>query len=262
MCRAIGEAVVQLREMKRYRRDGAHSYALGTFCVLELLTRRPAEALRVVLDPGAVDSPGGLLVARAAEEAGVPLDVDARVPAALTPKGNVHAVAAFEKFVADPDPASDHVVLVRPADFGNLGTVVRTMAGLGCNDLVLVPPAADLFDPRVVRASMGALFGLRSGVVADLATYAAAGTHRLFVFRTGAGATLDAAEFTRPAALVFGPESSGLLPGDLPTTGAAGPGAVVGLAIPQSPAVDSYNLAVSVALGVWELRRQTGGLPT
>lgn len=253
---------MQLRGMKRYRRDDGHSYALGTFCVLELLARRPADALRVVLDPGAVDSPGGLLVRRAAERAGVPLDVDARVPATLSRKGNVHAVAAFEKFVDPPDPASDHVVLVRPADFGNLGTIVRTMAGLGCADLVVVPPAADLFDPQVVRASMGSVFGLRSAVVPDLATYAAAGTHRLFVFRTDAAVALDLAGFTRPAALVFGPESSGLLPADVPTDGPAGPAAVVGLTIPQSPAVDSYNLATSVALGVWELRRQTGALPS
>lgn len=253
---------MRLRDMRRYRRDDGHSYALGTFCVLELLTRRPAQALRVVLDPGAVDSPGGRLVVQAAEQAGVPLDVDARVPAALTRKGNVHAVAAFEKFVAAPDPAADHVVLVRPADFGNLGTIVRTMAGLGATDLVVVPPAADLFDPQVVRASMGSVFGLRSAVVPDLATYAAPGTHRLFLFRTGAGAVLDTVGFTRPAALVFGPESSGLLASDLPPAAAAGPRAAVGVAIPQASTVDSYNLATSVALGVWELRRQTGGLPS
>jgi TrmH family RNA methyltransferase len=257
---------MQLREMKRYRRGDGHSYALGTFCVLELLHRRPELALRVVLDPGAVDTEGGRLVRRAADRANVPLDVDARVPAALSRKGNVHALAAFEVFDDPPDAGSDHVVLVRPADFGNLGTIIRTMAALGLADLVLVSPAADLFDPQVVRASMGAVFGLRSAIVGDLTHYATRWPHQLCLFAhqtlfgTAAPSRLDAVGFTRPAALVFGPESSGLLPADLPPTGVLASRGV-GVAIPQDPAVDSYNLAVSVALGLWELRRQSGALP-
>ncbi len=247
---------MRLREMRRYRRDDPHSYALGTFCVLELLARRPGQALRVVLDPAAADSPGGVLVRAAAARAGVPLDVDERVPAALGRKGNVHAVAAFTKYESPPDPAADHVVLVRPADFGNLGTIVRTMRGLGTDDLVLVPPAADLFDPLVVRASMGSLFGLRFAVVEDLTAYARAYPRPLFAFRSDAATPLPATAFRRPAALVFGPESSGLLAADLPATLE-----VSGVAIPQAGAVDSFNVAVSVALGLWEFRRLTGSLP-
>ena len=53
-----------------------------------------------------------------------------------------------------------HVVLVNPADMGNLGTVARTMAGFGFGELAVVTPAADVFHPKTVRASMGALFRL------------------------------------------------------------------------------------------------------
>lgn len=247
---------MRLREMRRYRRDDPHSYALGTFCVLELLDRAPEHALRVVLEPSAESTPGARLVRAAAERAGVPVDSDARVPAALSSKENVHAVAAFAKYETPVAPGGDHVVLVRPADFGNLGTVVRTMRGLGAGDLVLVPPAADLFDPRVVRASMGALFGLRFTVVADLASYADAFDRPLYAFRSDAARPLSTAAFTRPAALVFGPESSGLLDSDVPPTSR-----LTSVAIPQDPAIDSFNLATSVALGLWELRRSTGSLP-
>lgn len=247
---------MRLREMRRYRRDDPHSYALGTFCVLELLDRAPEHALRVVLEPSAESTPGARLVRAAAERAGVPVDSDARVPAALSSKENVHAVAAFAKYEAPVGPGGDHVVLVRPADFGNLGTVVRTMRGLGAGDLVLVPPAADLFDPRVVRASMGALFGLRFSVVADLTSYADAFDRPLYAFRSDAARPLPTAAFTRPAALVFGPESSGLLDSDVPPASR-----LTSVAIPQDPAIDSFNLATSVALGLWELRRSTGSLP-
>ena len=43
---------------------------------------------------------------------------------------------------------------------GNLGTIIRTMAGFGFANLVLIRPAADVFDPKTVRASVGTVFRL------------------------------------------------------------------------------------------------------
>ena len=51
-----------------------------------------------------------------------------------------------------------HVALVCPSDMGNLGTILRTLRGFGIRDLALVGNGADVWNPKVVRASMGALF--------------------------------------------------------------------------------------------------------
>lgn len=48
-------------------------------------------------------------------------------------------------------------------DPGNLGTMIRTTAWFGGNTLLLSADSVDVFNPKVVRSSMGALFSLRIG---------------------------------------------------------------------------------------------------
>lgn len=54
---------------------------------------------------------------------------------------------------------ANHVVLVNPGILGNMGTIIRTMLGFNYTNLAIIRPG-DVFDPRVVRASMGALFNI------------------------------------------------------------------------------------------------------
>lgn len=50
------------------------------------------------------------------------------------------------------------VALVSPQDAGNVGTILRTMDGVGADVLFLLEGGVELYHPSVVRSSMGALF--------------------------------------------------------------------------------------------------------
>jgi TrmH family RNA methyltransferase len=52
------------------------------------------------------------------------------------------------------------VVLDRPQDPGNLGSLIRTADAVGAAGVVILEPAVDPFDPKAIRASMGSLFNL------------------------------------------------------------------------------------------------------
>src|SRR5690606_22589389 len=52
------------------------------------------------------------------------------------------------------------VVFDRPANPGNLGTVIRSCDALGAHGLVITGHAVDLYDPETIRASVGTLFAL------------------------------------------------------------------------------------------------------
>lgn len=52
------------------------------------------------------------------------------------------------------------VVAYQVRDPGNLGSIIRTADAAGATAVVVVEPAVDLYDPQVVRATMGSLFGL------------------------------------------------------------------------------------------------------
>lgn len=61
------------------------------------------------------------------------------------------------------------LVLDRLQDPGNVGTLIRTADAVGAAGVVLIEPAADPFDPKTVRGSMGSVFNLTIVQTADAA---------------------------------------------------------------------------------------------
>jgi 23S rRNA (uridine2479-2'-O)-methyltransferase len=98
-----------------------------------LLERADAVALDPELLADLADKPGAELVAVAA----LPPDDLSRIP-----------------------PGGPVVVLDRPSDPGNIGTVVRSADAFGASGVVVAGHAADPYDPKAVRASTGSLFAI------------------------------------------------------------------------------------------------------
>ena len=124
--------------------------------------------------------------------------------------------AVFSKFEDALVQGAPHVVLHHPSDQGNVGTILRTALGFGVEDVALIRPCVDVFDPRVVRSSMGSLFSLRVKVYEDFDAYLAEHPDRmLYPFMLDGSRSLpDVLAEPVPNAwtLVFGNEGSGLPP--------------------------------------------------
>jgi len=109
------------------------------------------------------------------------------------------------------------------------------------NNLVIIRPAADIFHPDTIRASMGALFGINFELFDDINRYLEVfSIHNQYLFMTEGQDTLDGVSFSPPYSLVFGSEPSGLPPrySELGNT----------VRIAQSGRVDSLNLAISASI--------------
>ncbi|MBR5743111.1 MAG: TrmH family RNA methyltransferase [Clostridia bacterium] len=228
--------------LKKYRKEDAYSYTLGSFPTYELINASPERCERVLYDPGFTGKDD---LIREAAKRGIPSFEDPKSIARISDKGNVRAVGVFRK--GEPETLSSrcHAVLVNPSDMGNVGTILRTAAGFGGVDVALIAPCADLYDPKTVRASMGALFRVRAAVFPSFEEYAAAYPERLFYpfMLEGSESLRDAEKPEGDFSLVFGNEASGH-PDSFRTIGKT-------VRIPMTPAVDSYNLAVSVAIGLY-----------
>lgn len=144
------------------------------------------------------------------------------------------------------------VVLVGVSDPGNAGTLVRSAAAAGADLVVVTRGSVDAYNPKVVRASAGAIFQLR--LVVDAALEAAlAHLGNLGVKRWGTAARGDSdysdADLSVPSAIVLGNESRGL-PERIP-------GGVDGwIAIPMSGQVESLNVGVAGSILLFEAARQ------
>ena len=102
----------------------------------------------------------------------------------------------------------------RIGDPGNMGTLLRAAAAFGAAAVVAAPASVDLFGPKTVRASMGAVFGLPLYQDVDLGEVVTRlGGPRVYGLVAHGGAALSGAELRRPAILCVGAERAGLSPG-------------------------------------------------
>ncbi|MEO5952623.1 MAG: TrmH family RNA methyltransferase, partial [Chloroflexia bacterium] len=233
------------------KKEFEHSYTFGVFPTLELIEHRRSAAVKVLVSEAGLKNKGVAKLEELCERHTIPFEVNSKAVERLAPRENSFAIGVFRKYAGKLDPKSDHVLLVNPSDMGNLGTIIRTMLGFNVTNLGIIRPAADIFDPRVARASMGALFSLNheyfDNYEAYSATYAAP-PRALYPFMTNGNQPLSNTHFSHPNTLIFGNESSGL-PDSYRTIGHT-------ITISHGNKIDSLNLTIAVALGLYEANKK------
>jgi TrmH family RNA methyltransferase len=228
---------------RRYQKGADCSYALGVFPTFELLKHRPAEATGVWLRSLGERNEGVAQIRQRCQRLGIPCEVDDRLMERLAPMENCYALGAFRLYHAPLHTTAPHLLLVHPDDLGNLGTIARTMVGFGWFDLAIVRPAPDLFHPKAIRASMGAIFQLRIQYFPNFQNYNQAFPRPLFPFCTNGDVDLCDAHFPSSCTLAFGHEGAGL-PQEVTRLGS-------GVRIRFLPTVDSLSLPVSVGIALY-----------
>src|SRR5690606_28104866 len=127
----------------------------------------------------------------------------------LSDKENCFVIAEFRKFENRLNTNDNHIVLVNPSNAGNLGTIMRTMVGFEILNLVIIKPAVDIFDPKCIRASMGAIFHLNFIHYDSFLDYYNANKNRSFYpFMLQASSSLSNMEIKEPYSLIFGNEAT------------------------------------------------------
>lgn len=231
--------------LKAYSAELPYSYAPGVFPSLQLMQNAPQRAQRLLLSERAQGE--GIEKLRAlCREHRVREEIAEKALARISGKQNCFAAVVFEKWQAELEPAAPHVVLHHPMDEGNLGTIQRTLLGLGIEDIAIIRPAADVFDPHVVRATMGAIFSLRVKQYDSFESYRREHPgHALYPFMLDGSVLLEDAvrQVRAPYALVFGNEGSGLPP-EFAAMGQA-------VRIPHNQKIDSLNLSIAVGIGAY-----------
>ena len=149
------------------------------------------------------------------------------------------------------------VLLDRPASPGNIGSIVRSADALGAGGVIVAGHAADVYDPRTVRASTGSLFALpvirtegHREVVAWVAAQRARGCPIVLVGTDERGdhEVFDF-DFTQPALLLVGTEATGL-------SAAWRELCDVLVGIPMAGAASSLNAASAATAFLYEAARQ------
>jgi 23S rRNA (uridine2479-2'-O)-methyltransferase len=176
--------------------------------------------------------------------------------------GSPELVAVVEMPADDLDritagPGFLGVLLDRPANPGNIGSIIRSADAFGADGVIVAGHAADVYDPRAVRASTGSLFArpvIRAPSHREVAEWVDAqrGRGRPIVLagadEHGETDVFDA-DLTRPTLLLVGNETTGLSSAwrDL---------CDLTVKIPITGAASSLNAANAAAVVLYEIARQ------
>ena len=146
------------------------------------------------------------------------------------------------------DAAAPSVVLDRLQDAGNVGNILRSAAAFGFSQVIAIKGTTALWSPKVLRAGMGAHFGLRLVEVGGDDALAALKVPMLATSSHAAQAIHEAC-LPWPCAWVLGHEGQGVSAALLRRCAEA-------LRIPQPGGEESLNVAAAAAVCLYESARQ------
>jgi TrmH family RNA methyltransferase len=244
------------RDLSRRKAREKHSLfvAEGVRAVEELL-RAGLPMRGALVAPQLAAAPRGQQLRASLEAAGVEIaevtEKDFRSAAETESPQGIIAIAEIPKRALETLELSAKcrlLVLDGVQDPGNVGTIVRTAAALGATATIALPGTVDLWNPKVIRSSMGAQFThpvIHCGADDLLAFLEREGVELWATDAEGEPLTTDAAPSR--VAIAVGNEGSGLsaeIRGRAHKT----------VSVPLAGRVESLNVAVAAGIILYELR--------
>lgn len=227
-------------EIKPYKKEFEYSYTIGASPVIEMLKEKPDIVEKIFIHSKFIDDS---LIKKICGDK-IEIVYGDKIFTRLNINDNSYILGIFKKYKTSLSETKPHIMLVNPGDMGNLGSIIRTVLGFGYTDLAVITPAADIFNPKTVRASMGAVFKLNFSLYDSLQGYREKyPAHKLFPFMLDGNIILtpDNCFREKKFTLIFGNEAGGL-DASYHSVGET-------LKIPQSDNIDSLNLSIAVGIG-------------
>ncbi len=134
---------------------------------------------------------------------------------------------------------------------GNLGAVLRTCDAAGADALIICDPRTDLYNPNLIRASIGAVFTVPTAVctTAQAITFLKSKGIRILTAQLQDSSLYYDCPMTKGTAIVMGTEATGL-------SDKWRQAADAHIRIPMLGKLDSLNVSVSAAILLYEAVRQ------
>lgn len=162
-----------------------------------------------------------------------------------------HSLSDFAHGMAEAVPL--YLILESVEKPGNLGAILRTADAAGLSGVIICDPQTDIYNPNVIRSSIGCLFTQPVAIASSEETIAWLQKNRLAIWCTYLPASKPYFEvdFTKPGAIVMGTEATGLSEEWVKAASS-------NIIIPMMGKADSMNVSTSAAVVVFEARRQRG----
>jgi len=234
--------LVHLRKLlssRAYRTKHREFAADGTKLLWEAI-RWGAPLKTVILTAGAVDFeiPDGVRIVE------VPEDVMSTVSVMEAPQGAIFICGMPQE--RDLQITSGSLILDGLQDPGNVGTILRTADAFDI-PVILSSGCADLYNPKTVRATMGALFRMNVQCASRQQILQRCGERNIPIYSTAlTERAMDLRRIRLDGAVVIGSEGNGVCSEFLQASEKE-------IIIPMSARCESLNAASAATVVMWEM---------
>lgn len=172
-----------------------------------------------------------------------------------TTEGILAVAKTKSTLLSDLQLSQNPLILVAeaPEKPGNIGALLRTADAAHLDAVIIANPKSDLYNPNIVRSSVGCLFTnqIATGTTAEIIAFLKEKNIAMYcaTLQNSNGYHLE--NYTTPTALVVGTEATGL-------TQEWRDAANQNIIIPMQGEIDSMNVSVAAAILIFEAKRQRG----
>ena len=145
------------------------------------------------------------------------------------------------------------LVAEAPEKPGNIGALLRTADAANLDAVIIANPKSDLYNPNIVRSSVGCLFTnqIATGTTTEIIAFLKERKIDIYCATLQNSTSYHTQDYTNPTALVVGTEATGL-------TQEWRDAATQNIIIPMQGEIDSMNVSVAAAILIFEAKRQRG----
>ena len=145
------------------------------------------------------------------------------------------------------------LVAEAPEKPGNIGALLRTADAANLDAVIIANPKSDLYNPNIVRSSVGCLFTnqIATGTTSEIIAFLKERKINFYCATLQNSTGYHTQDYTAPTALVVGTEATGL-------TDEWRKEATKNIIIPMQGEIDSMNVSVAAAILIFEAKRQRG----
>ncbi len=227
----------------KYNKSLDYSYTLGITLTIELIKKHKEDLLDIYYSTS-FNGESKTLIDSYCKDLNITPIVSDKIFNILSNKENIFVIGVFKKFYNKINNNTNHICLVNPSNAGNLGTILRTASGFGIENIAIITPSVDLFDPKTIRASMGAIFNLNVTLYENFQDYLNSfKNYNIYTFMLQAKTKLHETKFLKPFTLVFGNEATGLDKSYLDYNS---------VIIKHNNSIDSLNLPIATSIAIYE----------
>ena len=260
LTRSQGAHIRELLLERRVRAEGGAFVVEGAHAVRDLLTRYPEQILTIVTAHGYLPKEGQddrlVRLASSAKQYACPDHQFSKLSDLDVPQGILAVVRqpTWDEGEVLRQPTVLGVFGEQLQDPANVGAIIRTAAALNASGLWITPESADVYHPKVVRATSGALLALPIFAAGDLSGLIRQGCRIFAAEVTGDGTvSIDQIhQVPRKLVLAVGNESRGL-------SAQIRRQATTRFTIPLSRDIESLNVAATVAIATFYFSRVPKG---